>query len=158
MGRGMGKGRGMGGCGVSSAFSACSAVNLLFAACILAPSPALSQATVPPTEKYAAAAQTLEAFITRQLRDHGIPAASIALVDDQQVVWAKGFGYATLRDSLPATAETVHRVGSVSKLFTDIGIMQLVERGQLDLDAPITKYLPDFKPDLARSGRNWREA
>jgi hypothetical protein len=47
---------------------------------------------------------------------------------------------------LPATAETVYRVGSVSKLFTDIGIMQLVERGELDLDAPITKYLPDFDP------------
>ncbi len=47
---------------------------------------------------------------------------------------------------MPATADTVYRVGSVSKLFTDLAIMQLVERGVLDLDAPITKYLPDFKP------------
>src|SRR5205807_2715667 len=47
---------------------------------------------------------------------------------------------------VPATPETVYRVGSVSKLFTDIGIMQLVERGELDLDAPVTRYLPDFKP------------
>src|SRR6185437_14088377 len=41
---------------------------------------------------------------------------------------------------------TIYRVGSVSKLFTDFAVMQLVERGVLDLDAPITKYLPDFKP------------
>src|SRR5436190_648599 len=47
---------------------------------------------------------------------------------------------------LPATPDTVYRVGSVSKLFTDLAIMQLVERGLLDLDDPITKYLPDFKP------------
>ena len=46
----------------------------------------------------------------------------------------------------PATAETVYRIGSVSKLFTDIGIMQLVERGELNLDAPVTDYLPDFHP------------
>ena len=46
----------------------------------------------------------------------------------------------------PATPETVYRIGSVSKLFTDIGIMQLVENGQLNLDAPVTDYLPDFHP------------
>src|SRR5205823_2850364 len=47
---------------------------------------------------------------------------------------------------IPATAQTVYRVGSVSKLFTDVAVMQLVEKGELDLDAPVTKYLPDFKP------------
>jgi CubicO group peptidase (beta-lactamase class C family) len=53
--------------------------------------------------------------------------------------------------SAAATAATVHRVGSVSKLFTDIGIMQLVERGEIDLDAPVSQYVPDFQPDN-RSG------
>jgi len=74
------------------------------------------------------------------------PALSIALVDDQQIVWAQGFGFADPARKTPATAETVYRVGSVSKLFTDIAIMQQVERGKLDLDAPITKYLPSFHP------------
>ena len=50
------------------------------------------------------------------------------------------------REEAPATADTVYRVGSVSKLFTDIAVMQLVERGEVDLDAPVTTYLPDFKP------------
>ncbi len=76
-----------------------------------------------------------------------MPALSIALVDDQRIVWARGFGFADPQAKLPATADTVYRVGSVSKLFTDVAVMQLVERGVLDLDAPITKYLPDFKPD-----------
>jgi serine beta-lactamase-like protein LACTB len=67
-------------------------------------------------------------------------------VDDQQIVWSKGFGFADTVKKIPATAETVYRVGSVSKLFTDIAVMQLVEQGKLDLDAPVTRYLPDFKP------------
>src|SRR5439155_10273285 len=75
-----------------------------------------------------------------------LPALSIALVDDQRIVWARGFGFADPKAKKPATAETVYRVGSVSKLFTDIAIMRLVEQGKLDLDAPVTKYLPDFKP------------
>src|SRR5207302_5125243 len=64
----------------------------------------------------------------------------------QAVVWARGFGLADPKAKRPATAETVYRVGSVSKLFTDIAVMRLVEQGRLDLDAPVTKYLPDFTP------------
>lgn len=71
---------------------------------------------------------------------------SIAIVDDQQVVWAEGFGTADPHERKPATAATVCRIGSVSKLFTDIAIMQLVERRELNLDAPITDYLPNFRP------------
>lgn len=70
----------------------------------------------------------------------------IALVDDQKVVWAAGFGFQDRDRKIPATAETVYRVGSVSKLFTDVAVMQLVEKGELDLDVPVAKYLPDFKP------------
>jgi CubicO group peptidase (beta-lactamase class C family)/D-alanyl-D-alanine dipeptidase len=104
------------------------------------------QAFVPAAKPYTAVADALDGLIMRELADKGIPAASIALVDDQTVVWAKGFGLANSRTRTPATADTVYRVGSVSKLFTDLAVMQLVERGVLDLDAPVTSYLPDFKP------------
>ena len=50
------------------------------------------------------------------------------------------------QEQTPATAETVYRVGSVSKLFTDLAVMQLVEQGRLDLDAPVTRVLPEFAP------------
>jgi CubicO group peptidase (beta-lactamase class C family)/D-alanyl-D-alanine dipeptidase len=89
----------------------------------------------------------LERFIAYEMADKDLPAMSISLVDDQEIVWARGFGFARPRDSVPATAETVYRVGSVSKLFTDIAVMQLVERGALDLDAPLTRYLPRFRPN-----------
>ncbi len=79
------------------------------------------------------------------MRDKAIPALSIALVDDQQTVWASGFGEEDPSSHRKADAETVYRVGSVSQLFTDLGVMQLVERGEIDLDAPVTRYLPDFR-------------
>ncbi|MGH9419955.1 MAG: serine hydrolase, partial [Thermoanaerobaculia bacterium] len=62
------------------------------------------------------------------------------------MVWARGFGEADPVHHVAATAETVYRVGSVSKLFTDIGMMQLVEKGRVSLDAPVSKYIPDFRP------------
>ena len=101
---------------------------------------------VAPPGKYRAAVEALEKFIAAEVRDKRLPALSVALVDDQQIVWARGFGYSDPKAKKPATAETVYRVGSVSKLFTDIAVMRLVEQGKLDLDAPVTKYLPDFKP------------
>ena len=75
-----------------------------------------------------------------------MPGLSIALVDGSDIVWQKGYGFSDSKTKTPITDDTVFRVGSVSKLFTDIAVMRLVERGKLDLDAPVTKYLPDFKP------------
>ena len=106
---------------------------------------ALAQTSIAPRERYAAAVAALERFIG-EVANKDLPALSIALVDDQTIVWARGFGLADPNRKIPATAETVYRVGSVSKLFTDIAIMQSVERGVLDLDAPVNHYLPDFKP------------
>lgn len=100
---------------------------------------------VEPAQGYEEVAAALERLIEHEMADKDLPAISVALVDDQEVVWAQGFGHAH-PDSTPATAATVHRVGSVSKLFTDIGIMQLVERGEIDLDAPVSNYVPDFAP------------
>src|SRR5262249_16724046 len=96
--------------------------------------------------RYAPAITRLEKLIAHEMEDKRLPAVSIALVDDQRIVWPKGFGYADPAAKQPATEDTVYRVGSVSKLFTDIAVMQLVERGEIDLDAPVTKYLPDFAP------------
>ena len=108
--------------------------------------PAVAQPAVPPRRDYADVVATLKPFIEQQMADKKLPGLSIAIVDDQQTVWAAGFGFAEAKAKIPATADTVYRIGSVSKLFTDIGVMQLVERGALNLDAPITEYLPDFHP------------
>ena len=102
--------------------------------------------SVGPAPQYVGAARALERFINHEMADKTLPALSIALVDGQNVVWARGFGFANPGDSTRATARTVYRVGSVSKLFTDIGVMQLVERGTLNLDAPVSRYVHDFHP------------
>lgn len=99
-----------------------------------------------PREWYSTAIPILERWIEGERAAKGVPAISIAVVVDQQVVWGAGFGFADPAKRTPATADTVYRVGSVSKLFTDIAAMQLVEQGKLDLDAPVSQVLSKFAP------------
>lgn len=110
-----------------------------------------NQAGVRPAQTaaradYANVIAFLTEIINDQMKSKDLPALSIALVDDQRLVWQQGFGFADPKAKAPATANTVYRVGSVSKLFTDIAVMQLVEQGRLDLDAPVTRYVPAFRP------------
>jgi CubicO group peptidase (beta-lactamase class C family)/D-alanyl-D-alanine dipeptidase len=105
-----------------------------------------ARAEAPPPAM-APIATALERFAEHEREDKGIPGLDIALVDDQQVVWSTALGWADLDKTEPLTVGAVHRVGSISKLFTDIAVMQLVEKGLLDLDAPVARYLRDFKPE-----------
>jgi len=105
-----------------------------------------AQDSVAAQGRYAAVAQTLTRFIEHERAQKAIPAISIALVDRNEIVWARGFGWADTAAGTAATAMTEYRVGSVSKLFTDLAIMKLVEQKKLDLDAPVTRYLPTFRP------------
>ncbi len=73
-----------------------------------------------------------------------IAGLSVAVVVGKEVRWSKGFGFADLESSVPFTATTVHRLASVSKTITAVAAMQLVEKGALDLEAPIQKYCPAF--------------
>ena len=91
-------------------------------------------------------AAALAQAIQQEMKNQSLPALSIAIVDGQQVVWAQGFGLSDPGQKIPAAADTIYRAGSVSKLFTDTAMMQLVEKGQIDLDAPVSRYLPDFHP------------
>jgi CubicO group peptidase (beta-lactamase class C family) len=73
------------------------------------------------------------------------PAVSIGIVHDQDLVWAKGFGLRDVERKLPATAETVYRIASITKTFTATAIMQLRDAGKLRLDDPVKKHLPWFE-------------
>jgi CubicO group peptidase (beta-lactamase class C family) len=83
-------------------------------------------------------------LIKDKMVEHDIVGLSIALVDDQQMVWAEGFGWADEKQRIKATPETVYRAGSITKLFTATAAMQLAEQGKLDIDQPLEKYLPRF--------------
>ena len=83
-------------------------------------------------------------FIRRNMRKTGTPAVSIALVDDQQVVWAEGFGYADREQRVAAAPETVYQIGSITKVLNALAVMQLVQQRRIDLDRPLRDYLPEF--------------
>ena len=105
-----------------------------------------AEQVVVADERHGAFVRQLEPWIAAEVKAKKLPALSIVLVDDQRIVWARGFGFADGARMVPATADTVYRVGSVSKLFTDLAVMQLVEQGRLDLDAPVSGILPEFTP------------
>ncbi len=74
------------------------------------------------------------------------PSGSVAIVKDGTLIFAKGYGYQDVEKQIPVEADkTLFRPGSVSKLFTWVSVMQLVEQGKLDLDADINTYLKTFK-------------
>jgi len=83
-------------------------------------------------------------FIRRQLAQTGVPALGIALVDDREVIWSEGFGFADREQRLPSTSRTVYQIGSVTKVLNAIALLRLVDAGRIDLDAPYTRYVPEF--------------
>ena len=110
---------------------------------------ALAQDSVHAAPRDTAPIAVLERFIVAQMSQHAIPGLAIAVVDGDRIVWAKGFGRVDPTDSTRnVTAETPFRVASVSKLFTDIGVMQRVERGRFHLDSSVALYASDFAPTL----------
>ena len=84
------------------------------------------------------------ARIPELMAEQGIPGLAVALVDADRTLWVEGFGHLDGRGSAPVTADTIFSVESMSKLFTATAVMQAVAAGRLDLDAPITTYLPEF--------------
>jgi CubicO group peptidase (beta-lactamase class C family)/D-alanyl-D-alanine dipeptidase len=88
----------------------------------------------------------VEQLARAELERLGIPALSIALIAGGATVGTTTLGFEDEARLVPASRATVWRAGSVSKMFTDLAVMRLVESGQLDLDAPVTRYLPDFGP------------
>ena len=75
----------------------------------------------------------------------GIPGASLSVVHDQGLVWAKGYGYAHVEREEPATSSTMYSICSISKLFTAVGVLQLRDQGNVELDDPVAKHLDWFK-------------
>ncbi len=83
-------------------------------------------------------------MINKKMKENDITGLSIALIDNQKIIWAEGFGYADKKNKVKAAPETIYRVGSITKLFTSTAAMQLAEQGRLDIDQPLQHYLPQF--------------
>ena len=111
----------------------------------------LSACSTPPQKPasavrgdYAYARQYITWMIEQGMSRDDVTGLSIALVDDQDVVWMQGFGYADKQAQLKASPDTVYHLGSIAKVFTASAAMQLAGQGKLDIDQPLQKYLPEF--------------
>jgi len=89
--------------------------------------------------------RSTDALMLRLMAMYNIPGAALALIKDDRIVLEKEYGYRDLTARVPVTAATLFNVGSISKSFTALGIAQLVGRHQIDLDAPVIRYLPEFR-------------
>jgi CubicO group peptidase (beta-lactamase class C family) len=80
------------------------------------------------------------------MQDANIPGLAIGIIEAGRPVYVRGFGVMDARDpARPVTAETLFHMASITKPFVATSVMQLAERGRVDLDAPITRYLPYFE-------------
>jgi|HubBroStandDraft_6_1064221.scaffolds.fasta_scaffold00372_18 CubicO group peptidase (beta-lactamase class C family) len=84
----------------------------------------------------------LDKEISESLRDATVPGMSIALIRDGKTYWVHGFGVKDVKTKQPVTEETTFEAASLSKPVFAYGVLKLVDAGKLDLDAPLTKYLP----------------
>jgi CubicO group peptidase (beta-lactamase class C family) len=84
----------------------------------------------------------LDSFVFEKMAQSRLPGLSLALVEGDEIVHARGFGQRDLRHGLPANPETLFGIGSVTKSFTALAIMQLAERGLLDPGDPVDRFLP----------------
>ena len=87
-----------------------------------------------------------EKLISSSMESGKIIGVSAAIILNDSVIWKKGFGYADKDNEVPMTVNTVVNIASVTKTFTALAIMQLQEKGLLDINHPLNKYLPQFNP------------
>jgi CubicO group peptidase (beta-lactamase class C family) len=91
----------------------------------------------------------VDGYVLREMQDIRAPGGGLVIVSRGRVVHARGFGIATPQGR-PATPGTPFILGSLSKSFTALAVMQLVDSGRIELDAPVQRYLPTFR---LRDGR-----
>jgi CubicO group peptidase (beta-lactamase class C family) len=89
--------------------------------------------------------EALEAFLLQRTKTEGVPGLSVSVVKGNRVVWERGFGFADLATSSPATSATSYLWFSMTKIVTATAVMRLAEGGNLDLDAPADEYFRGLK-------------
>src|SRR5579864_4618934 len=99
-----------------------------------------AEALAPVSAGLADAVQQARTYVQKEIAPK-VPGLSLAVGVDGKIVWSEGFGFKDLSNKAPIAPTTRFRIGSISKFLTSVGLALLVERGQLDLDAPVQKYV-----------------
>jgi len=106
--------------------------------------PSLLAQSFPDKTSDAAPHDAIDTYIEQQLDHLNVPGAAVAIVEGDQIVHQRGFGQAR-PGGMPPSPQTPFVLGSTTKSFTALAVMQLVEAGKVDLDAPVQRYLPWFR-------------
>ena len=96
--------------------------------------------------KFQKAENSVNQKITALMKQTNTQGVSVGLVNADGMVWGKGYGYMDVAAKKPVDNKTVFCFGSITKVFTGIAIMQLHEKGKLDINKPIKDYIPEFQP------------
>jgi CubicO group peptidase (beta-lactamase class C family) len=105
-----------------------------------------------PATKAKKALEGFEDVVTQGLAKINVPGAAIAVIKDNEVILAKGFGYRDLEKKLPMTPDTLLAIGSSSKAFTTFALGTLVDQGKVEWDKPVRNYIPWFRLYDAQAG------
>jgi CubicO group peptidase (beta-lactamase class C family) len=90
------------------------------------------------------AGEKIDKIINKAMTQEGFPGLSIAVIQDNKVIFQKVYGIRSRKSKEPVNDNTIFSIGSVSKAFTAVGIMQLVQKGNIGLDDPAKKYIKDI--------------
>lgn len=104
----------------------------------------LQPSSTPETGGFETTIQSTTGYILQEMERVNAVGLSIALVSDDEIVWARGFGWQDMENGIPATADSVYMIGSITKTLTTASLLKLYEQGLVDLDAPAVQYLPEF--------------
>ncbi len=128
-------------------FETMSLLNMRAGLCVLLllASPFCSSASVADDPEVKGAERFFSAWIRGQIAYRNLPGIAVGVVQDQQLIWAQGFGLADVDAKTPMTPATKFRMASHSKLFTATAVMQLRDAGKIHLDDAVATYLPWFK-------------
>jgi CubicO group peptidase (beta-lactamase class C family) len=106
--------------------------------------PAFGRQKVSPSADYSSVIEKIKQTLPVTMKLKDITGASIAIVDNENIVWSEGFGYTNRSQKVKITGDTLFQVGSISKSFIALGVLKAVDKGLLTLDDPIKKHLSWF--------------
>jgi CubicO group peptidase (beta-lactamase class C family) len=104
-------------------------------------SAAAAQSKIPDDLK--AAIERVEALTAAELAKDNLGSVTVGVISGPDLIWAKSFGYADIEGKVPATPDSVYRIGSITKQFTALMLLQLVAQGKVHFTDAVEKYFPD---------------
>ena len=125
---------------------------LVLALLLAAPMTGAQEKNLADYPRIKEALHVLDMWIQAELGYKRLPGISVAVVSDQDLIWSEGYGYANIEEQVPAKADTIYSICSISKLFTSVSVMQMRDAGKISLEDPLDDHLSWFK--IVRSDPN----